>query len=385
MRDGWEGTTLGQVATTVGPSRAQGVSERYVGLEHFDSGSPRIARWASTAEVSSPTTAFEPGDVLFSKLRPYLRKVAVADFAGRCTTEALVYRPSRNDLEAGYLGLILQSAEAISHATSTSAGSRMPRTSVHVMASLPVTLPPLMEQRRIVDLLGALDATLAACDAGPAQRAYESMLAVLAVNDQSSPLERALRQRCDGSTVMGASEYRILGVLRSGQGFIDRGTIRGTETGYTKLHQVGEDELVYRKLTAWEGPISVSTKAESGGWVSPEFPVFTIDDSVLRPGLLRHFCRWPGFWQRIEDRLVGSVQRRKRLNPEGLLGIRLPMPALGVQDAWIEALDALWEAAAARNVTASGLRLVRSSLLALLLSGEHKILESYDELMGVAS
>jgi type I restriction enzyme S subunit len=156
MRDGWTETTLGEVATTVAPSKTP-AGECYVGLEHFDSGSPRIARWGNTDDVLSATTPFEPGDVLFSKLRPYLRKVAVADQSGRCTTEALVYRPMGHELTAGYLGLLLQSESAIRHADSSSVGSRMPRTSTKIYGRVSEwPYLPSAEQARIVDLIAAV-------------------------------------------------------------------------------------------------------------------------------------------------------------------------------------------------------------------------------------
>lgn len=248
-----------------------------------------------------------------------------------------------------------------------------------------VAVPPMPEQRRIVDLIGTLDDVIAAAETRPARLAYDAFLAVCAARPEAVSLSAALRLKNASQAVLPGDRYRIIGVLRSGEGFIDRGEIQGRDTGYARLFQVGPNELVYRKLTAWEGPISVSTHAEAGGWVSPEFPIFTIDESMLRPGLLRHFCRWPGFWQRIGDRLVGSVQRRKRLNPDALLGIELPMPALGVQDSWLETLDAMWHELSVASTTLSRLQALRSHLLSALISGEHVIPESYDQVLGVAS
>lgn len=195
------------------------------------------------------------------------------------------------------------------------------------------------------------------------------------------PLSEAVALRRDGEAVDQEGLYRILGILRSGEGFIDRGEIKGSETSYPTLYRVRPNQLVYRKLTAWEGPISVSTDAEDGGWVSNEFPVFDIDADVLLPDLLRHMCRWPGLWHMIGQRLVGSVQRRKRLNPDALLGIELPMPDLDAQQVTCGVLDELWAAHQARIETANRLRDLRSNLLTVLLSGEHEIPESYDELM----
>ena len=161
MRDGWVETTLGEVARNRPPAGVAAPGIPYVALEHFDSGDPALHRWGDTADATSATTPFEPGDVLFGKLRPYLRKVVVADFSGRCTNEALAYRVSSPALSQEYLALLLRSDAALSHASVTT-GTRMPRTSARSMASMRVLLPSIEEQRRIVDLMSHVDATLAA-------------------------------------------------------------------------------------------------------------------------------------------------------------------------------------------------------------------------------
>jgi hypothetical protein len=72
----------------------------YVGLEQIESGTGRLIRTGAEVEENSLevvggvgeslSNTFEIGDVLFGKLRPYLAKVWVAEFPGRCTTELLV-------------------------------------------------------------------------------------------------------------------------------------------------------------------------------------------------------------------------------------------------------------------------------------------------------
>lgn len=341
------------------------------------------------ADVKTKTlNRIEAGDVVYNRMWATKASFGVVrdDATGCLVTSDFPVFTATPEVLVDFLALLFGwepfQVAAASAATGTTERRRL---SEREFVKLRLPIPPLVEQRRIVDLIGALDDTIAAAKSASSRSAYDATLAAMMATPGGDPLSKALRLRRDGQAVQPATEYRILGVLRSGEGFIDRGSIRGHETGYTRLFQVGADELVYRKLTAWEGPISVSTDAESGGWVSPEFPIFSIDQTVLRPGLMRHFCRWPGFWQLIGDRLVGSVQRRKRLNPEALLGIEVPMPPLEVQDAWLVALDAWWEVVAAGSVTVLALRRTRSDLLAALLSGEHVIPDSYDELMGVAS
>src|SRR5262245_30954734 len=62
---------------------------RYVGLEHLDSGRTRIRRWASDGGLLSTKSRFYPGDILYGKLRPYLDKAAVAEWPGVCSTDIL--------------------------------------------------------------------------------------------------------------------------------------------------------------------------------------------------------------------------------------------------------------------------------------------------------
>jgi len=80
--------------------------------------------------------------------------------------------------------------------------------------------------------------------------------------------------------------------------------------------------------------------------------------------------------------LVGSVQRRKRLGPAQLLEIALPMDHLEDQLQQTELLDAAWEASEALTAASVAMRRFRSALLGCLLSGEHRIPEAYDQLVG---
>jgi type I restriction enzyme S subunit len=101
-------------------------------------------------------TPFEPEDTLFGRLRPYLHKVAFADFSGVCSPEILVLRSSAK-CESKYLYLLCSLDSTIRKCVDMSAGTRMPRTSTTDLASISVQLPPLAEQRRIVDVVLSMD------------------------------------------------------------------------------------------------------------------------------------------------------------------------------------------------------------------------------------
>ena len=125
-----------------------------VGLEHLDSGDPRVHRWGSVVNGTTFTNVFRPGQVLFGKRRAYQRKVAVPDFSGVCSGDIYVFE-SRDEkvLLPEFLPFICQTDAFFEHAVATSAGSLSPRTNWKSMASYNFTLPPLQAQRRIVAVL----------------------------------------------------------------------------------------------------------------------------------------------------------------------------------------------------------------------------------------
>src|SRR5690606_22098522 len=117
------------------------------------------------------------------------------------------------------------------------------------------------------------------------------------------------------------------GVLNSGKGLVDKDEFDGADTEYTAMNVLRENQVVMRKLTAWEGPITV-VPAEFDGFVARnEFPTFTLASDVA-PGWMKHVCRTPRLWAEMQNRVVGTVQRRKRLNPDQLLSVALPVPSL---------------------------------------------------------
>lgn len=116
-------------------------------------------------------------------------------------------------------------------------------------------------------------------------------------------------------------------------------------------------QVVMRKLTAWEGPIAVVPAHFAGFVVSGEFPTFTLAPEMA-PDWMGHVCRSPRLWAEMKNRVSGTVQRRKRLSPEQLLQIQLPIPPREVQARIAEILDAVDDQITALDVEASALTAV---------------------------
>src|SRR5690606_15663836 len=94
---------------------------------------------------SSLKTRFRSGDVLFGKLRPYLKKWALAQSDGICSTEIWVLRANDQMTTSRYLYFLIQTRPFLSAANRTS-GTRMPRADWGVVSELEVPIPSLERQ-----------------------------------------------------------------------------------------------------------------------------------------------------------------------------------------------------------------------------------------------
>ena len=98
---------------------------------------------------------FLKGQVLYSKLRPYLNKVTIASDDGYCTTEILPL--SFNiDIYPEYVRLFLMSDYFLEYANRCSYGVKMPRLGTTDGKKALFALPPLAEQKRIAETVLAL-------------------------------------------------------------------------------------------------------------------------------------------------------------------------------------------------------------------------------------
>ena len=126
----------------------------FVGVEHVESetGAFNFNNGSRVGSQRSTTFRFNERHVLYAKLRPYLNKVATPGFAGRCSTELVPLLP-RDGVDREFIAYLLRRKETVDYVMSSVTGARMPRTDMKALMSLPVPLPLLDEQRRIVGIL----------------------------------------------------------------------------------------------------------------------------------------------------------------------------------------------------------------------------------------
>ena len=126
-------------------------------LEDIEKSTSRllVRSFGADRETTSNKSSFNAGDVLYGKLRPYLDKVLVADMPGFCTTEIVPIRP-KDGLDPNWLRICLKRPEFIKKVTELSYGTKMPRLGTNDAKISVHPIPPLEEQRRIVEAVEQL-------------------------------------------------------------------------------------------------------------------------------------------------------------------------------------------------------------------------------------
>ena len=151
---GWEWCRLGEISTYAQTKRKINASNADtqlwgLDLEDIEKGGRLLnIKTVGERKAIGDKTVFNCGDILYSKLRPYLLKILVAPEGGICTPEIIPFTCYGNICK-DYIVSFLKSPYVDDYINSATFGVKMPRVSTETMTSLLVPLPPLSEQFRI--------------------------------------------------------------------------------------------------------------------------------------------------------------------------------------------------------------------------------------------
>lgn len=144
----------------------------FVGMDHIEPDSFEVTGQDEFRNMKSAGSAFSEGDVLYGRLRPYLNKVHKARFEGVASAEFIVL-PAADTHDSDFLKYLLHQMTFVQFANEQSSGDR-PRVKFDAISGFQFPLPPLPEQRRIVD---RIDELFSRIEAG--ERAVEAARAAL--------------------------------------------------------------------------------------------------------------------------------------------------------------------------------------------------------------
>lgn len=176
----WTRRPLGQLAVAVSGQVDPRV-EPYSSLPHIngeviESGTCRLLPGYRTARedgVASGKYHFGAGAILYSKIRPYLRKAAQVPFEGVCSADIYAFERISEELERRFFAYALIAPDFTDYANAISGRTRMPKLNRTQLYAFEMGFPPRSEQCRIVGYLDGLQAKVGALKALQAQTAAE--------------------------------------------------------------------------------------------------------------------------------------------------------------------------------------------------------------------
>jgi type I restriction enzyme S subunit len=148
----WAWARFGQIAEIasdlVSPAGHQSVWQ--IGPDCIEKGTGRLLarRTVADADVKSANHRFQPGQIIYSKIRPSLSKAVIVDFAGLCSADMY---PINSKISTEYLLLVILSRCFLDQVTVAENRVKMPKLNQEALTGFHVPVPPLAEQSRIVD------------------------------------------------------------------------------------------------------------------------------------------------------------------------------------------------------------------------------------------
>lgn len=140
---------LGQLVSFERQLVATPGSQRYIGLASVASHTGQLTDAVESA--TGQCFAFQPQDVLYGRLRPYLNKVWLAAFAGVCSTEFHVMRVHDSALLPAYLAVVMRTQLIVAQTKHMMTGNTHPRLANEDVVNLLIPLADMPTQQRIVD------------------------------------------------------------------------------------------------------------------------------------------------------------------------------------------------------------------------------------------
>lgn len=144
----WKVKKLGDVS--IYPNKRIQVSELnpqdYVGVENLQKNRAGIV-FSDKIPNTDSAIAFSPNDILIGNIRPYLKKIWLADKSGGASGDVVIIRICTKDLQPMYLYKVLASDQFFEYDNTYTKGAKMPRGDRKAIAKFMVPLPPLPLQR----------------------------------------------------------------------------------------------------------------------------------------------------------------------------------------------------------------------------------------------
>ncbi|HFQ5339693.1 TPA: restriction endonuclease subunit S [Vibrio vulnificus] len=328
--------------------------ERYIGLEHLDSGSLKIKRWGMIAEDNpSFTRVFKKGQILFGKRRPYLKKAAIAEFDGICSGDIIVMEAKSNLTDKELLPHIIQSKVMWNWAIQNSSGSLSPRTKFSVLKELEITLPDKPQMSRCLEVIDKAQECFDRIDLLHAdiykiktKLAYDRMLKgnwyrQMFMKPDDANIPKGWRLTTIGDVLIDTQyglsealekegEYPVLRMMNITNGYVDPNDMKylSSDYGDAEKYTLNKGDLVFNRTNSmeWVGRTGIFELDDKYLFASYLIRL-VVDESQVSPFYLNQYLNLPLVQYRLKAFATPGVSQAN-INPGSLKSLPILLPPI---------------------------------------------------------
>ncbi len=358
------------------------ITMKCIELEHISQVTGRVLAYVNSDEQKSIKNIFKKNDVLFGKLRPYLRKYWLAEFDGVCSSEIWVLRGIDNVCINEYLFLMVQTHDFIQAANVTS-GSKMPRADWDYVSAFPFPLPPLPEQKAIAKVLSTWDKAIEKTQELIKQKELRKKYLMQQLLTGKKRLkgfsgewkrvkisqiahEVSIKNKDNNNfTVLSCTKYN--GLVPSLE-YFGRKIFADDLTTY-KI--VPKYHFAYATNHIEEGSIGYQDQLEFG-LTSPMYTVFKTNGEINDAFLFR-ILKTHNYILEYQKRMEGSIDRRGGLRWDEFSKIKITIPSIEEQNAITNILQKHDIGLVLLNKHLESFQLQKKGMMQVLLTGKKRI------------
>lgn len=401
MREGWRETTLGEVATRrkdFTPVVADTLY-RVVGVQRSGWGLVDRGPVRGDSMKFDKLLELHTDDLVYRTITAFEAPSAVVSikFEGAFVTPQTfpTYVIDRSQLLPGYMALLTTSPDFHAAMSTRCVGSVLRRKTLSQGAfeSIPINLPPLDEQRRIVDLIAAVDDAVEAAEAeGYALEAQLGLLRTDLLGRYEDVRVSELIEKIEGGRSVQAEgrppRPGEIGVIKlsavNERGFLasESKTLASAE-GFTDRMLIRPgDVLVTRANTSERVGMTCLVDTVPDGLYLSDKTLRIVPKTGVEAETLVHALQSPRVRAQFSAFGTGTSASMQNISQKDIGRARTGWPRDARDQIHVgRTLSAHAACAAAARETADALRTLRSNLLTVLLSGDHEIPASYDVLL----
>ena len=296
-------------------------------LEHLAQETGLLLGYTDSINQNSIKNKFHEDNILFGKLRPYLKKFYYTNFEGVCSSEIWVFNIKEH---SRYIYYLIQTKRFLD-ISNVSSGSKMPRSDWNFMKEFTFSIPDIKTQKETASLFSMIDDKIELLE--KKYRVYqdfkrylmqEIFAQKLRFDDNCQYKTKQVKDFLIESKIEGIDDInKRLTVKLNLKGI----TVRESKTieieGATKQFIRKTGQFIYGKQNLHKGAFGIIPKELDGYLTSSDIPSFDFKEGIEPKWFYYYFAR-KSFYEKLENLSTGTGS--KRISPKEFLNIKIIVP-----------------------------------------------------------